>query len=255
MKESISKFSPALVITIVGVAALIFGTSTNQNSVFMLAGAAVIIAGISTLLNALGIITNKVSIIVALLLFGLSGYLGYANYHSIDEPIQFMKEKQLRYSSIVQSLKDLREVELTYKKENKVFCGNMDTLMDFLTNDSVAMVVMNGDVPDSLSAAEALELGIITRDTTYHPAFEMAFNETYRSTRDPKYPLDLDKLRYVPFTANVEFNIDAGEIVRSSGAKVQVFEISDAEPFDKDDIMKVGSMSDPTTAGNWKEEK
>ena len=255
MKELISKYSPAVIITLLGISTLIFGASTSQNSIFMIAGVAVIIAGIATLLNSMGFISNKISMIVAVVLFGLSGYLAYSNYHSIDEPIQFMKEKHVRYSEIIQSLKDLREVELTYKKENKVFCGSMDTLMNFLMNDSVTLVVMNGDVPDSLTAAEALELGIITRDTTLYPAYDITFNETYLGTRDAKYPLDVNTLRYVPFTENVEFKIDAGQIVRSSGAKVQVFEISDAAPFDKDDIMKVGSMVDPTTSGNWKEEK
>lgn len=255
MKESISKFSPGVSILVVGIGLAIFGVSGDQNSIFILASIAIAIAGIIAILNASGFISNKISLVVALVLFLLSGYLGYANYHSIDEPIQFMKEKQHRYAEVIQNLKDLREVELTYKKENKVFCGSMDTLMNFLANDSVTTLIMDGDVPDSLTEAQALEMGIIIRDTTLVPAYDIAFNEDYMKTRDKKYPLNIEKLRYVPFTDNVEFEINAGEITRSSGAKVQVFEIKDAAPFDKTDVMQVGSMNEPTTSGNWKEEK
>jgi len=234
---------------------MIFGVSSDQNSIFLMAGASIAIAGVIAILNAVGLISNKTSLIVALVLLLLSGYLGFANYHSIDEPIQFMKEKQHRYAEVIQNLKDLREIELAYKKQNSVFCGNMDTLMNFLRYDTVITMIKDGEVPDGMTEAQALDSGIIVRDTVPVAAFDIAFNENYLASRDKKYPLDIDKLRYVPFSDNVEFEIDAGEIVRSSGAKVQVFEIIDAAPFDITDVMKVGSMVDPTTAGNWKEEK
>ena len=255
MNESISKFAPGVSILVLGIGLAVFGTTSEQNSIFLMASGAIALAGIIAILNATGFISNKISLVVALVLFLLSSYLGYANYNSIDEPIQFMKEKQRRYAEVIQNLKDLREVELAYKKENKVFCGNMDTLMDFLANDSVTTLIMDGDVPDSLTEAQALEMKIIVRDTILVPAFNIAFNQDYMKTRDKRYPLNVDKLRYVPFSDNVEFEINAGEITRSSGAKVQVFEIKDAAPFDKTDVMQVGSMNEPTTSGNWKEEK
>ena len=255
MKESISKFSPGISISIVGIGLVIVGVTGDQNSVFLTAAISIIIAGIVTIINAVGLISNKVSIGVTVVLLVLSGYLGFSNYKSIDEPIQFMKEKQKRYAEVIQNLKDLREIELTYKKENKTFCGSMDTLMDFLMHDSVTMVIKDGDVPDSLNEAQALEMGIIIRDTTMVPAYDVAFKDSYLKERDKKFPLNVEKLRYVPFTDNVEFDINAGEIIRSSGAKVQVFEIKDAAPFDPTDVMQVGSMNEPTTSGNWKEEK
>lgn len=255
MKESISKFAPGVSILVLGLGLMAFGFSSDQNSNFIFAGISIALAGIIAIVNAKGLISNKTSIGVAAVLFLLTGYLGYANFKSIDGPIQFMKEKQIKYAEVIQNLKDLREVELAYKKENKVFCGNMDTLMDFLANDSVTTLIMDGDVPDSLTEARALEMGIIVRDTVLVPAYNIAFNEEYMKTRAPKYPLNLETIRYVPFSESVEFAINAGEITRSSGAKVQVFEIKDAAPFDKSDVMQVGSMSEPTTSGNWKEEK
>jgi membrane-bound ClpP family serine protease len=255
MKDSISKFAPGVFIIILGIGLVGFGSSSGQNSVFLIAGISIVIAGAITILNALGKISNKIAMGIATVLLLLSGYLAYANYHSIDEPIQFMRKKQMIYVEVIQNLKDLRQVELTYKKENKVFCGNMDTLMDFLKNDSVRMVKMYGDVPDTLTETEALEQGIIRRDTTIHPAMDIVFNNDYLKTRDKKQTLNIETLRYVPHSDNVDFSVQAGEITRLSGAKVQVFEIIDAAPFDETDVMKVGSMIDPSTSGNWKEEK
>ncbi len=255
MKESISKFAPGTFICLLGIVILGFGFSNDQNGLFLMAGVAILLAGGLAIVNALGLITNKNSILIAIVLIGISGYLGYENYTSIDTPIQFMKEKQIRYAEVIQNLKDLREIELAYKKEHLKFCGNMDTLINFVMYDSVTMVIRDGDVPDGMTELEALDSGIIIRDTSLVPAMNIAFNADYLSTRDPKYPLDITTLRYVPYSDKVSFKIEAGEITRSSGAKVQVFQITDAAPFDKTDIMKVGSMTDPTTAGNWKEEK
>jgi len=255
MKESISKFAPGISISVFGLVLVAVGVSGDQNSAFLMAAVSIIIAGIVTAVNAAGLISNKISIGVTVVLLLLSGYLGFANYKSIDEPIQFMKEKHVRYAKVIQSLKDLREIELTYKKEHKEFCGDMDTLLNFLMHDSVTMVIKDGDVPDSLNEAQALEMGIIVRDTTMAPAYDVAFKDDYLATRDKKFPLDINTLRYVPYSDNVEFEINAGEIVRSSGAKVQVFEIKDAAPFDPTDVMQVGAMNEPTTSGNWKEEK
>lgn len=255
MKEKISKIGPGASIVILGLVLLIFGSSSGQNGTFLIAGASITLAGIVTLLNGMGIITNKMTTGIAGVLVLISGYLAYANYDSIDTPIQFMKEKQKRYAGVIQNLKDLRQVEIAYKKQNKKFCGSMDTLMDFLSYDSVVIVKMTGVVPDTLTEVQALELGIITRDTSLIPASEIAFDNKYLETRDSKFKLDLASLRYVPFTENIEFDIAAGEITRLSGAKVQVFEIKDAQPFDPADVMIVGSMIDPTTSGNWKEEK
>ena len=166
MKETISRFAPPTFLIVLGLGLVITAFTSNQNALFITAGFSIIVAGLITLLNAMGFITNKTAMMIAIVLIGLAGYLGFANYKSIDGPIQFNKEKKIRYAEVIQNLKDLREVELAYKKEHKVFCGSMDTLMNFLKNDSVYMVKMFGNVPDTLTEAEALEQGIIRRDTT-----------------------------------------------------------------------------------------
>ncbi|HBH06758.1 MAG TPA: hypothetical protein DDX92_09160 [Flavobacteriales bacterium] len=255
MKDLISKFAPAAFVTLLGIIVLVWGSVGEQNAQFMLGGAAIVLAGLIVLLNALGVISNTLSYAASGFMFVIAIYLGYNNYVSIEEPIRFMQEKNKRYSAVIQSLKDIREIQVAFKKENGKYIADFDTLLNFAQNDSVTIVKMFGNVPDTLTEFEALELGIITRDTSRVPAYGQIFNPEYMETRDPRWKLEVSNLRYVPFTDKKEFEMATGTVERGSGIKVQVFQVVDSAPFDPEDVMQVGSLVDPTTAGNWKEEK
>jgi len=80
----------------------------------------------------------------------------------------------------------------------------------------------------------------------------------------------LDSLRYIPFAGDVQFEIAAGSVDRS-GIKVPVYEIKapyttflkqldrqlvtnlikSKEDIDRYPGLKVGSMEEPSTDGNW----
>lgn len=253
MKESISKFTPAAVFILAGLFLFLGGLINDQTTPFILAGAGILLVGIITLLNALDKIPNSSMMIINVLLGVVVVYLIYSNYKSIDDPIQYLKEKERRYAYVVQSLKDIREAELAYKKENGTYTASFDTLINFLQNDSVTVVISDGVVPDTLTERQALEMGIIRRDTTRFPAAENVYNDEYRSTRFKKAELDVANLAKIPFS-DEEFKLEAGKIERNN-LEVDVFQCTDADPFDPSDVMQVGSMTDPSTAGNWKEEK
>ncbi len=255
MKENILRYGPSVSIIIFGLILLIGGFTGAQNSYFLMASGAIVLAGIFATLNAAGIITNKSAKGVSAVLVIVALVIAYFNYKSIEEPIEFMKKKNYRYSAVIQRLKDIREAEIAYKKEYGKYTGSFDTLIDFIKNDSVKVIKMFGDVPDTLTEMEALELGIVRRDTIRVPAYEYIFNENYMAKRDPRWELNVDELRYVPFTDNSEFDIAAGVLERSSGVKVQVFQVTDSDPFDPQDVLQVGSLENPTVSGNWKEEK
>jgi hypothetical protein len=120
-----------------------------------------------------------------------------------------------------------------------------------------------GETPDSLTDAQALELGIISRDTTYVLAKETVFDEAYLSSRNEKYPLDLTTLTNIPHSQEL-YSVDAGMVEKGKVA-VQVFEISatyddvltglDAEnkKYVLDNLLKVGSMTEASLNGNWGE--
>lgn len=200
---------------------------------------------------------------IALILILLNIILAYFVYNSINSEVEFQQVAKVRVAENVQKLKDLRQVQIAYKKVNNTYSNNFESLIDFLENDSMAIVKAIGETPDSLTDAQALELGIISRDTAYVLAKETVFDEAYLSSRNEKFPLDLSALTSVPHS-DKNYSVDAG-MVEKGKVVVQVFEISttygavftglDAEnkSFELGNLLKVGSMDEASLNGNWGE--
>jgi len=206
---------------------------------------------------------------ITLILIPINIILAFFVYDSISSEVEFNKQAKERIAENVQKLKDLRTLQIAYKRENEVFADNFNSLLDFLENDSTTIIKSVGETPDSLingqqiSDAQALEMGLISRDTIYVSAMESIFDEKYLRSRENKYPFDLNTLSIIPFT-NKQYNIDAN-VIEKGKVNVQVFEISaafkdvfnglDAEnkKYDLNSLLKVGSMTEASLNGNWGE--
>ncbi len=200
---------------------------------------------------------------IALILIPLNIILAYFVFNSIDSEVEFQKVAKERIAENVQKLKDLRQVQIAYKKVNDTYANNFEALIDFLENGSMVIVKAIGETPDSLTDAQALELGIISRDTAYVLAKETVFDEAYLSSRNGKYPLNLTTLTNIPHSEEL-YSVDAGRVEKGK-VMVQVFEISttyaavftglDAEnkSYELENLLKVGSMDEASINGNWGE--
>jgi hypothetical protein len=206
---------------------------------------------------------------IVLLLIPINIILAYFVYNSINSEVEFQKVAKVRIAENIQKLKDLRQVQIAFKKVNNTYANNFDVLIDFLENDSMPIVKATGETPDSLingiqmSDELALELGLITRDTAYILAKETVFDNVYLNSRNEKFPLELAALTQVPHS-DENYNINAG-IVEKGKVLVQVFEISatygavftglDAKnkSYELDGLLKVGSMDEASLNGNWGE--
>lgn len=255
MKDLISRFTPALLPGAGGIALIIFAFVSGQSGYFITASASVIAISIVILLNALHIINTKISTVLGGFFGVLSVVLLYMNIESIREPIEFKKEKDKRYGAVIQKLKDIRKAQKAYHDKYNKYTSSFDTLAQFIKEDHIEVVRMDGSVPDSLTEAEALKKEIIHRDTTLVPVSEHIFNEEYMESRNKSVPFDPDSLKYIPYTDESEFDMFTNIVVRQSGMEVSVFEVVDTDPFDPEDVLKVGSLEEPTTAGNWSSEK
>ena len=205
---------------------------------------------------------------ITLILIPVNIILAFFVYNSISSEVEFNKIAKERIAENVQKLKDLRTLQIAYKRENEAFADNFNSLMNFLQNDSTRIVKMEG-VNDTLIDGEeisdelALKLGLIKRDTIYVSAMESIFDENYINSRDNNYPFDINSLDIIPFT-NKQYNIDAN-VIEKGKVSVQVFEISatykdifnglDAEnkKYDLNSLLKVGSMTEASLNGNWGE--
>ncbi len=188
--------------------------------------------------------------------------LGYLLVDSIMKPINFNRVKKQRYEATIERLKDIRKAQVAFKSRYGRYTGSFDTLIDFVRSDSFKVVRAIGVVPDTLTEKQALEKGIITRDTTKISVFDSLFFAGY----------PLDSLRYVPYVAPAQFKMGAGIVETESNVKVNVFEAAvhnnmllkglDKQLIinlnkEREDItgfpgLKVGSLEKTTNnAGNW----
>ncbi len=194
-------------------------------------------------------ILNIVLVIAALV-------LAYLIYDSIMQPVNFNKEKKAREEVVIKYLKDIRLAEFIYSQLNGRYTGSFDTLIHFMDSAQIPVVKM---IPDP-------------HDTT----FTLTINDTvgYVSVADslfgktPKF--NYHHIDIIPFSGGEHFILKAG-VIKKGGVKVNVFEV--AAPFkaflkgmnhqmvlnliaSKKQIkkypgLKVGSMEEPSTSGNW----
>jgi len=201
---------------------------------------------------------------IALILIPLNIILAYFVYNSINSEVEFQKLAKVRIAENIQKLKDIRAVQISYKNKYKGFSDDFDSLLVFMNYDSVAVVKSEGEAPDSLTELQAVQAGLISRDTIYIAAKSYIFNKDYLTTRNEKFPLNIEQLRYIPYTADKSYEIDAGSVEKGE-VIVQVFEVSakygdvliglDAEnkKYDLSSFLRVGSMSEASLNGNWGE--
>ncbi len=189
--------------------------------------------------------------------------LTYLVYDSIDSKIAFQNATEHRNSIVIERLKDIRVAQLAFKSANEIYAKNFNELLSFVKNDSFSVIKALGSVPDTLSEEEAVQMGLVTRDTSNVSVKDSIYSPRY--LKGHVKPFYIDSLPYIPFGRNEEvFVFESGE-KKISQMMVQVFRVfasysiiysgldTKNEDIDIEDGLQVGSMDDPSTSGNWGE--
>lgn len=200
---------------------------------------------------------DKKLTIINVVLVLLAIFLGYMVFNSIRQPLVFENSKNEREAKVVQNLKDIRSSQNLFKQTYNRYTANFDSLIEYIRSGELPIVNIVAD----------------PNDTT----FTKTINDTvgYIKVQDSlfkdRHNFNLEALRYIPFSEpQQEFEIEAGYIVRG-GMNVPVFEakahydtyLKGLDPqrirnaaAERNDLnkypgMKVGSMIEPSTDGNW----
>ena len=200
--------------------------------------------------------------LIHVLLAGLIVFLAYETVQSVVEPIEFKKEQKKRYDETIQKLKDIRAAQGAYKEVNGDYTASFDTLIDFVKNGQYSIVRKIGEIPEDLlgqiTEKEAIQKGMISRDTTKVSVLDSLFPANYK----------IDSLRFIPYSGGREFTMKKGVVETASKLKVKVFEASAPSKYilkglDEQEIinlndgldykgLKVGSITEVNNgAGNW----
>ena len=194
--------------------------------------------------------------IIQIILLAIAVVLGYFIYVSIMQPVNFNKEKRAREAVVIQYLKDIRSAEFIYKQLNNKYTGSFDTLIHFMDSAKIPVVKI---IPDP-------------HDTTY----TLTISDTvgYVKVADSLFKdqpnVDYHHINIIPFSGGKKFQLKAG-IIKKGGIKVYVFEVkapyttylkgmnkqlivnltATRKELHKYPGLKVGSMTEPSTDGNW----
>ncbi len=178
---------------------------------------------------------------------------------SINEPVKFNAEKDARQVVAIQRLKDIRELQSTFKSAFGYYAPVMDTLVNFYKNGKITIVRQIGSMDDSIAVAQKLvrreNIEIFVKDTLFHTRTDFC----------------IDSLRYIPFSYGDTVIMSAvNKLV--SGVNVPLFEakmpyssllkemdrqmiinlIAEREDTERYPGLMVGSVENPNNnAGNW----
>lgn len=199
---------------------------------------------------------NKNLPIINIALTLVACLLAYLVFDSIRQPVAFENTRREREIKVVQSLKDIRSTQTLFKQTYNRYTANFDSLIEYARTGELPIVNMIPDPEDTTFTKT------INDTVGYIKVIDSLFN-----SRDN---FDINSLRIVPFSQNVQFELQSGYITRG-GLKVAVFEAktpysvylwdldpqrvnnlrAEQEDLDKYAGLKVGSMDEPSTSGNW----
>ena len=205
------------------------------------------------------------SIIINIVLTAVVMFLAIKVIQSIKAPIDFGNEKSMREAQVVQRLKDIRDAEIQFKQAYNKYTSNFDSLIDFCKNHEIPIVMI---VPDP-------------EDTTFTKTINdtLGYVKVLDSLFGRRNQFNINDLRNVPFSNPVtEFEIQ-DSIIKRGGISVPVFEAktpyevylnvpgakfgekewntrvqnlkAEMEQLEKYAGLKVGSLEEASTDGNW----
>jgi hypothetical protein len=257
------------------------GEELKQNALFNYGGAALLFAGIISVLYVANFINRTIHMVLMFILLPLSvGILGYYNYRSIQDEIEFQKLIALHKKEKIQRLKDLRDAQIEYKTVHGHYANDFDSLKIFIRQGQTPIVNRIGDIPetsvltkeqweaagykerptamisdkDAWVIAQAGLLPGFRRDTTWKPVMEKLFmSEEAVLSRKSMYPFSIDSIDIVPFTGGKMQFIMKVDKIDKNGVLMPVILIKEPNPLVKGDTLQIGSIEEVSTSGNWGE--
>lgn len=206
--------------------------------------------------------------VLIILLWVLIAFLGYQTFQSIYAPIQFNKIKNKRYAKVIENLKDIRDSELAYKTVNGKFTDNFDNLVKFIDTAKFTITqkrdstVIDKELTKRYGGVETTKEIVIIDTLGFVPVKDSLFKTSERYKTMMNVPVG---------QPGAKFQLKAG-VLDQNDVKIPVFEAlvkKDVILYDQDrdlviqenqvvsvdgvngDALKVGSMDEVNTNGNW----
>lgn len=175
-----------------------------------------------------------------IVLFIAAVILTYLVYESIASEMRYRKEVESIEAQVIGKLEYIRIAQLAYKDEKGKFTSSFDTLINFIKNGKMKIVIQYGDRDDSTSVFRQEVKYVSIKDTLFKN-------------------INVDSIAFVPPADTAKFAMEA-LVITQGNVEVPVFRVVDPWPFDKQRSnpnhpkkgLQVGSLTEATYSGNWK---
>ncbi|WP_456376403.1 hypothetical protein [Lutibacter sp.] len=227
---------------------------------FLIILAAIVVTGFLAY-AIVNFIPRKLHWIISIVLIALAAFLIYKINFEIQKPVQFNKEKKVKYAAVIKNLKILRDAEVAHKKVTGKYTANGEDLIKFIDTAKFALT-QTRNVPKTIHVG-----GGITKEIEERVVDTIG----YEDVKTQFLGLDYKNMLTIPGT-NQKFKIEIGEIEKIAGLKAPVFEIKvdkalilkgmdqnlinqEREAIGGEEIrgefISVGSLGEVSEDGNW----
>ncbi|MCT4629677.1 hypothetical protein [Winogradskyella sp.] len=231
----------------------------------------IIIAIVAIIISTIAIVwlidkfvPRKIKPLINIVLWGLIIFLGYITFNSVYDEIKFNKLKVERYKVVIDRLVDIRDSQLAYKEVNGEYAGSFDKLIDFVENGKVPItqrrdtLVLDEERTRAFGGVETMKTITLIDTLSYYTVKDSIFkgNNRFKTMDDvgvgksgAKFKLEAGKLDQIPvFEASVDKAIILDDqekyLVEKEKQAVSIAGV-------KGESVKIGSMEEVNTSGNW----
>lgn len=204
--------------------------------------------------------------VIKIVLWLAAIFFGYMIYQSVNGPIEFKKVKEERFQAVVNSLKDIRNIQEAHKSATGKFAPNFNALVKFVENgnyyilqqrDSSYMEFDKGfgiDLQRDVKIVDTLSIipvkdSLFKNDDRYKTLKFVPFSEDGKAEiQMSTSSIEKGGKEVSVFKASVEKNVvlydQPKDLVARENAQNSVEEINGTEII-------VGDLEDVSTSGNW----
>ena len=228
-------------------------------STFLIIIAAILVVGLLSYL-IVNKVPKKLRPIISIVLWVLIIFLGYKIYQSIMGPIEFNKEKKIRYALVIENLKTVRDAQVAHKEVTGNFTDKPANLISFIDTARFA-------ITETKNIVITEQRGAITVDVEKRVTDTIGFKDVRASFAGRDYK----NMFKVPNT-DAQFEIKTGWVEKVQGVKAPVFLVrvdkaivleglnKDLMRMEKESLggsevsgeyISVGSLDNVNTSGNW----
>jgi hypothetical protein len=182
---------------------------------------------------------NNMKTVLNIVLAAIALLLVYICYESVQGPVRFENEKNIRDKAVQARLLDIRKAQAEYSNtHDRQYTNNFDSLIYFVKNQKLPLVFKKGVLSDAQlesGLTEAKAMAIINKAKKTGKYDEVRKNGLENFSRDTTWVavidtifpkgFNADSLRYVPFGNGVQFQMDTLTQVARSGAPICLLEV------------------------------